>query len=273
MQRASIYFFPALAFTVILSCNPGGRKSQGNSDEGKPLSQLKQLKREVVSFPDSIDLRAQLIYALREEGETELALKQLDTLLLKDSTGGGNYAFQAELYLDLKDSASATRSFEKAVQLSPDPDYLYSLAYLYAAAGDKRSLVLCDGMIAKMTKQNLTGDPYYIKSIYYRKTGDHQKALSLLNQCIRVDHTLREAYIEKGNILYEQKKYQDALEVFRLASTVSNAFADAYYWQAKCFAALGDKPNAVANYKKAIGLDNNFADAKEELNDLENKQP
>ena len=76
------------------------------------------------------------------------------------------------------------------------------------------------------------------------------------------------AYLEKGFIYYDQKKYSEALKIFELAATVSNTYADAYYWQAKCFEGLGNKKEALNNYQKALTLDKNLKEADDALKRL-----
>jgi tetratricopeptide (TPR) repeat protein len=77
-----------------------------------------------------------------------------------------------------------------------------------------------------------------------------------------------EAYMEKGFIYYETKKYQEALKVFQQAITVNNLYADAYYWQAKTYEALGNKEEALINYQRSLGLDKTLKEAREAIKRL-----
>ena len=69
--------------------------------------------------------------------------------------------------------------------------------------------------------------------------------------------------MQKGQIFYNQQKYMDAIKVFDLALTVSNSYADAFFWKGKCQEALGQKQEARLNYQRAYGLDKSLVEAKE----------
>jgi tetratricopeptide (TPR) repeat protein len=76
------------------------------------------------------------------------------------------------------------------------------------------------------------------------------------------------AYIEKGALLYDMKKYKESIEVFEKATTVKNSFADGYYWIAKNQEALNNSKDAIDNYKRALALDQEFTEARDALKRL-----
>jgi len=47
---------------------------------------------------------------------------------------------------------------------------------------------------------------------------------------------------------------------------------DAYYWQGRCFEAIGKREDAVDNYIRAYSLDRSFKEAKEHLDSLRKKR-
>jgi tetratricopeptide (TPR) repeat protein len=136
-------------------------------------------------------------------------------------------------------------------------------------AETKNSLVisLCDSLI-KADSLNLHADPYYYKGIYYSAINDKAKALSLFDEAIRHDYNFLDAYIEKGSLLYDEKKFVEALKTFQLANTISNTFPDAYFWTGKCQEAMGQKDEARLNYQRAYELDKTFTTAKEAMDKL-----
>jgi tetratricopeptide (TPR) repeat protein len=117
--------------------------------------------------------------------------------------------------------------------------------------------------------REVDADCNFIAGVYFARTGDNKKALQLFDLAINDNYTLMEAYMEKGFIYYESKNYQDALKVFDKAVTVSNTYADAYYWRAKCYEAMGNKPEAIINYKRSLGLDKQLKEAAEAIKRLE----
>ncbi len=80
----------------------------------------------------------------------------------------------------------------------------------------------------------------------------------MFNECIRRDWKFADAYIEKGIVLHDLKKYDSALKVFTTAATVTNTNADAWYWMARFYEVKGKKELALVNYKRALALDKEF---------------
>lgn len=70
-----------------------------------------------------------------------------------------------------------------------------------------------------------------------------------------------EAYMEKGFILFDQKKFNDALTVFEMVVQLKNTYADGYYWTAKTEEALNNKAEAIVNYNKSLELDPTISEA------------
>ena len=113
-------------------------------------------------------------------------------------------------------------------------------------------------------------EPFYYKGIYYSNINDKAKALTLFNEAILRNYYYLNAYIEKGRIQYDQKKFIDALKTFQLANTISATFPDAYFWMGRCEEALGRKAEAKLNFQRAYSLDNSFTEAKEAADKLVN---
>jgi tetratricopeptide (TPR) repeat protein len=87
--------------------------------------------------------------------------------------------------------------------------------------------------------------------------------MEMFNECIRRDWKFTDAYIEKGIVLHDLKKYDSALKVFTMAATISNTNPDAWYWMGRCYEALGNKDLALVNYQRALAIDKKFGEARE----------
>jgi len=255
--------------TALGACQHDG-SGNGRANNNRSDDALNLLRSAVKQYPDSMRLRAQLASRLRENGDLSGALRETGIILAKDSLNPGILQFQAELLLDRKDTAEAIRAFEKIARANPESETLYSLAYLYAKTGNSVALRLCDTMIARMSRQHPKGDPYFIRGVYHLRTGNEDLALKSFNQSINIDHTMMQAYTEKGKLLFRRKQYKEAHSVFRLAATVSNTYADAYYWQGKCQQALGNNSEAADLYRKALALDPELTEAGKALKELKN---
>ena len=149
------------------------------------------------------------------------------------------------------------------VRFAPsNEDLCYSLAFKFAQSKNAKALVLCDSLLHNDTIEK-KAEPWYFKGIYYSNLNDRVRALECFNKAIQSDYSFLDAYMDKGQLLYDQKKYAEATSVFQLALKVSATFAGAYYWLGKCQEALGKKEDARLNYQRAYGLDKSLTEAKE----------
>ena len=89
------------------------------------------------------------------------------------------------------------------------------LAYQYAESKNAKAIPLADSMISK-DSLHLFAEPYYIKGLYYSNTKNNAKAIQEFDATIKTDHRYLNAYIEKGKILFDQKKN---IECFKNIST------------------------------------------------------
>ena len=234
----------------------------------KPDSAILFLNQALKELPNSFLLQVTLARAYNAQNKTDEALQLCNSLLEKNPEQTALLKMKAELLDKKGNTAESISMLEKAYSLTPfDIELNYELAYKYAENKNPKVINLCDSLI-KIDTLEIHAEPYYYKGIYFSNTGDKAKALSLFDQAIQHDKYYMNAFIEKGRVLYEQKKYADALKVFQLANSLSNTFPDAYYWMGKCQEAMGQKEEAKLNYQRAYSLDNSFTDAKEALDKL-----
>ena len=115
-----------------------------------------------------------------------------------------------------------------------------------------------------------TNDSYasFFQGVFYARTHQREKAQQYFDMAINDNYTFPDAYLEKGYLFYEIKKYDDALKIFTKLSVISNANANAYYWIAKCEEAKNNNEEALINYQKAYGLDKSIAEAKAAMDRL-----
>lgn len=254
-----------LAITLI-SCN--------NSNTKKDVTQFPQYINELISatnkYPDSLSLKISLVNALDSLGFYKEAIQQVDSLITTDSLNFGFWNAKAHLQENAKDTFAAIVSYKRAVKIYAAPDAMLSLANLYAETKNDSALLLCKAVNNLSADRKYTADCKFIEGIYFSRTGNTQKAIELFDECINNRYTYVVAYLEKGFIFYDAKQYKEALNIFTLAATVSNVYADAYYWQAKCHEAMNNKKEALVNYEKALALDKNFVEAKEGIERMKN---
>jgi tetratricopeptide (TPR) repeat protein len=231
--------------------------------EKKPDSAIRFLNEALKELPQSFLLQLSLARSYDAINKTDDALSVCNQILQTQPEEPDVLLLQSELLEKKGDMPGSISSLEKAYSLIPsNPELGFKLAYKYAESKNPKVISLCDSLIKKDSLK-MYAEPYYIKGVYYSNINDKAKAIRLFNETIRHNYNYMNAYIEKGKILVEQKKYADAFKVFQLANTISPAFPDAYYWIGVCQEALGEKDEAKLSYEKAYSLDKTFTEAKE----------
>ena len=79
------------------------------------------------------------------------------------------------------------------------------------------------------------------------------------NSCTGRDWKFADAYLEKGIALFEQGRYQQAMQWFPMTVKVQETYADGYFWIGRCYEATGNKDQAIAYYHEALAFDKDFA--------------
>ena len=263
---------PALAdFKMAWSMKKDERYAYGLSNillDKKPDSAILFLNQALGELPNSFLLQLTLARSYDAQAKTDEALKLCNDILQKIPQQVDVIKMKAELLSKKGNTAEAISILEKVYSITPyDIDLNYELAYKYAENKNAKAISLCDSLI-RIDTLGLHAEPYYYKGIYFSNKNDKAKALALFEDAIKHDYNYLNAYIEKGRILYDQKKFTDALKTVQLANTISPKFPDAYFWIAKCQEALGQKEEAKLNYQRAYGLDNSFTEAKEAADKL-----
>jgi tetratricopeptide (TPR) repeat protein len=236
--------------------------------ESKPAEALVFLKEALTVLPESLLLNLTLARSYDNQGKTDDALQLISGLLVKNPEQVDLLKMKADLMGKKGNIPEAISLLEKAYNLTPyDVELNYILALKYAETKNPRVLQLCDSLV-KADSLGEHAEPYYYKGIYYSTINDKNKALLAFDEAVRHDYYFLDGYIEKGAVLFEMKKYTEAMKVFNLALTISPKYADNYYWIAKCQQAMGQKEEAKLNYQRAFGLDQSFTAARDSANKL-----
>ena len=227
----------------------------------KPQEAVAFLKACLNKWPASPDLHRRLTEIYAQSNQPAKAVQEYDQWLQQDSMNFEAWYEKGVLLIKIKDTPAAIQAMERSYQLRPINYNGLVLASLYAATLNPKALTICDELLAKDTS-GIINDVLYLKGSYYSDTKQYDKARALFDECIRRDWKFADAYIEKGIVMYDQKKYDSALDVFVMAATVAHTNPDAYYWMARTFEVMGKQEQALLNYKRAVAIDTSFAEAK-----------
>jgi tetratricopeptide (TPR) repeat protein len=255
-----------ILFAFVVSCKQKEEKTAEVSVEQKQV--VNQLQQQVQQNPDSASLRMRLVNTLDSLKMYPQALQQTDSLIKRDSLNNGLWFTKAQLLESNKDTSGAIQSYERALKIYPSVEAQLSLANLFAERKNPKALLICQNVRRMGLGRETDASCDFVAGVYNARTKNNQLAITLFDRAITNNYTLMEAYMEKGFVYYDSKKYNDALKVFQTAITVNQTYADAYYWKAKCEEALGNKDEAIVDYKRSLGLDKGLKEASDAIKRL-----
>ena len=261
IKTCSFYFS---LFFILFSCT-------NEKKEYKPaptVNIIESLKRAVDTYPDSLLLLHDLIEQYRNEGHYDSALAVTDEQIRKDSGNAYLWNIKATLYFENEDTLKAINALEQAIAIFPLPAYLAAVGTIYAEIKNRNAIHIADELL-QLNDDKSTKNAYFIKGLYYNFVHKSDSAILFLDRSLQLDYTYMYAYREKAIALYEQKKYEEAINVLRRAVTIQNNFDEGYYWMGKAYEQLGQKEDAIQSYQDALMYDKDYAEARAALDSLQ----
>jgi tetratricopeptide (TPR) repeat protein len=258
-------FYLCLLLTFLYGCNNNKQNTAEHlSDKAYP-SYVNDLLREIDRYPDSNELRVQVIDTMDSLYLIKEALVQIDSLISKDPINYGNWFRKGELAIRIADTTLAILSFSRAANIYATPDILLTLANLYAAQKNKLALDLCNKVITQKPDRSYIAHSYYISGLYQENMGNTTSAIENFSACIKQNYYYLDAYLEIGWIYFDQQKIEKAKAIFETATAIKPTNAEAHYWLAKCLEKMGQTKDAISSYQTAADLDNSLKEATEAI--------
>ena len=237
---------------------------------GNEQDAVKFLEEGTKMFPDDLDYQRRLAEVYNEVGQKQKAFNVYQQILAKDSSDFEGWYNLGTIQAENGDTTAAIKSLERSFAIMPLNHSGLFLANILINKKDPKALELIDFVIQRDSAQLLT-DALFLKGVYYSETNQPQKAIEQYDAVIQRDWKVTDAHIEKGIIYLKQKDFKKAIEIFTLASTVSNTDADPYYWMGRTYEAQANKSLAIDNYQRALSLDPDFIEARQRLNKLKDQ--
>lgn len=245
-----VLFVLSLSF-LLLSCS--------NNETPQPSGSQSAEARTM----DSLTAQVQLARNYQDKKEYDKALAIADQMLQKFPGQLDAIGIKAEIARAQGKQQEALALLEKAYALQPrDKETAYNLAWEYADAKSPRVLSLTDTLI-KYDKTETVARAWYIKASYFHNIGNEKEALRFYDSSNIADYNFLDTYLDKGQLLFKQKKYEQALKTFAIGQKVSPGTADFYFWVARTQEAMGNKADAKTNYERAYALDKGLTEARE----------
>ena len=220
------------------------------------------LENAIKKLPRSIALKIGLARGYQQKGQKEKAISILDDIIKEYPGQLDALSLKSEILGELDQPEESLLYLEKAQSLDPsDPELAFNLAYAYAMAKNEKVLRLTDSLIKALTPE--IEKAFYSRGLYFSRTGNSREAISNFDAAIKSNYNFLDAYHDKGELLFNLSRYDDAQRNFELALKIAPSNALFYYWLGKCQEARGFKQEARANYLRAFGLDKTLVVAKE----------
>jgi tetratricopeptide (TPR) repeat protein len=235
-------------------------------------SAILHLNKAIALFPENLVLKERLGYSYEQKKDFNNAIKTYDAILQKDNTDFRSWAAKGFCYQELNKDSAAIISFEKSYAIEPNQTVGIELASMYAETKNPKTIAFCDALIKADSAEVKNIQPYYCKGLYYLNTGNNSLAKTFFEKCIKEDYTFPYAYLDLSTVLFEEKKYMEAIKILEIAKKVDNRNAEPYYRLGKCLEALGNKEGAILEYERALALDGNYPVALEALQQLKNAE-
>ncbi len=226
------------------------------------------LKKTVTQFPTNLFLKELLGKSYQEKNKYAEALKIYDAMLSIDSLNLKAHTAKGFCYQELKNDNAAIKAFEMSYSITPTTLVSNELADMYAETKNEKTISFCKAILKTDTAKDKNVQPLYCIGRYYRNIGNNVEAKKIFEECIRKDYTFSYAYLDKAEILIDEKKYTECISILNIAKENDNQNADVYYLMGKCLEATNKTEDAKIEYQRAIALDKEFTSAKEALEKL-----
>lgn len=227
-------------------------------------SALKALDKAIELDPENAfmyEYRAQL---KRENNDTDGAIKDFESALAIYPYEKDDYVEVANLYYEKFGKEKVYEYFEEKISQFVSEKELYLYLLINKANFEKEygdydlSLLDCDRVInLPQFPPNEKSNIYQVKATCLRQKGDFENALKSIDCAIELDPNCAQKYMDKGQILEDQKKYEEAISCYKKAEEISlkeDGYIPEYlyttlgYW----YYCLKEYVEALKYYNKAI---------------------
>ncbi len=214
------------------------------------LKQAIDLLEKAVNRKEDLSFRLELAKYYLVVKEHTQSLHHISQAMLLDQTNPRAYFLSGLVLTESGDTASALRSYERAVEYDSDFYEAYMQLGLLADKTDSPyTIKYFDNAIRIDT---LSTEARYAKAMYYQNRQQYEEALATYKDILKVDAQFEKSYYNSGYIYYAQKDYQTAYENFNIATRLDPAYADAYYMRGLCSEEMNELDKALKDYQKAM---------------------
>jgi len=227
---------------------------------------LKTMERAAFLYPDSINTKLKL-------SEFQLILKQYDGALytlaeiMKIRPGDPEALFMLGMvYKDQGKSDLAIGAFQSTVERNPDmAEAWVILGDLMDRTHNPLASQYFDNAV-RVAPKNVAA--WHAKAYFLQNNDKMDEALTIYRHIHTLDAQYPEAYLNAGILLMYVDSLDAAMKEFDILQKIDPTNAPAWFYKGKIYHLKGMNTEAKAAYEQALRLDENYAQAKDGLQEL-----
>jgi tetratricopeptide (TPR) repeat protein len=179
------------------------------------------------------------------------ALTEYETVLKKDPKNFIAHANCAIIYCTLSETNKAIRHFESIKDKVPNNE---SLVVKYADCLNKNDKYDDAIEVLKKASDLNNRNVNFLCSIAaaYSKKEKHLDALSYAIKAIQIDPKNPGPYLQLGNVLFDLKRYSDAIIAFKTTIDLDQGHATARFNLASCYSSINEYDQAIEQYNLCL---------------------
>ena len=206
------------------------------TDTGKYSEAEKVLERAITLFPDDEAFFYDRARLLQIQGKNQEALDLLEEkITVNEQNRSSLVSFKGQLLLSLEKVDDAKRIFEEEYSSNEDSEIAYFLTSIYMAQKEYDKAVECASKVIDSDDK----DNYYYAALYY-------KAVALK---------------KLGKTMEAKEAFDNALLIFRAATSRQPGQIQLYFYRAICHKEIGELDKAFELIDFVLGVDTNIAEA------------
>jgi tetratricopeptide (TPR) repeat protein len=191
------------------------------------------------------------------------AIKYLGFAAKEDPTNAEIPYTIARAYSDMQNHKEAIPYFLKAIELKPDPRWIYETALIYYALPDEQNSLKYMLMAGE---KGYKQDNEYLQNLAtaYTNAGKADEAIKLLKGILEKRPTDINIISMLAESYYDSKKYDEAIAYYDKLLQIDAKNAEAMYMMGMSFQKKGEKQKGQSICDKAIELDPSLQSLKQE---------
>lgn len=220
--------------------------SSGNYEAAQNLTKELEYKQ-----PDNIDVLLLNTMIAKAQGNTAAKNELLKKIIEKDPSNSDAHVEMAHDQMLRRNYALAKKYYQKGLESDPvNPDALFGLGQSSYYTGDLKLSKNAFTKITQIYPKNSLGWAYLGKLA--AEDENYKKATEYIEQAIELEDDYYDFWVDYGNYLRYQGKYDEAESAWSRAITINDAHFLAYIYRAALYDERNQYDKALADYVKIV---------------------